>query len=108
MRFERAVRTGGAHELPRPVLLRDALRVVLVLAVADRGRYPPAAARFGARLVSERRLSVVEAQLTFAALQTLPGSDPVAGGEALCALLERHAEHDGARYLEQWLTARGG
>ena len=52
MRFERAVRTGNpnlviaaAHELPRPVLLRDALRVLLVLAVADADRYPPAAAR---------------------------------------------------------------
>jgi hypothetical protein len=59
MRFERAVRTGNpnlviaaAHELPRPVLLRDALRVLLVLAVADADRYPAAAARFGARLGS--------------------------------------------------------
>jgi hypothetical protein len=50
MRFERAVRTGNphlviaaAHELPRPVLLRDALRVLLVLAVADADRYPPLA-----------------------------------------------------------------
>ena len=69
MRFERAVRTGNpnlviaaAHELPRPVLLRDALRVLLVLATADPDRFPPAAARFGARLVNERRLSVAEAQ----------------------------------------------
>ena len=90
----RAVRTGNpniviaaAQELPRPVLLRDALRVLLVLVVADPGRYPPAAARFGARLVAERRLSVADAQLVFAALQTLPGADPLAGGEALCVLL---------------------
>src|SRR5690242_19259430 len=80
VRFERAVRTGNpnlviaaAHELPRPVLLRDALRVLLVLAVADAERYPPAAARFGARLVAERTLSVGERQLAFAALQTLAG-----------------------------------
>ena len=113
MRFERAVRTGNpnlviaaAHELPRPVLLRDALRVLLVLAVADADRYPPAAARFGARLVAERKLSVGEAQLAFAALQTLAGSDPLAGGEALVVLLEQHGEGEGARYLEEWLRAR--
>ena len=68
------------HELPRPVLLRDALRVLLVLAAADRDRFPPAAARFGARLVNERRLSVAEAQLVFAALQRLASSEPLAGG----------------------------
>ena len=113
IRFERAVRTGNpnlviaaAHELPRPVLLRDALRVLLVLATADPDRYQPAAARFGARLVAERRLSVAEAQLAFAALQTLSGPDPLAGGEALCVLLEQHGERDGARYLEEWLRAR--
>jgi hypothetical protein len=55
---------------------------LLVLAVGAPDRYPPAAARFGARLVAERQLSVNEAQLAFAALQTLPGSDPLAGGEA--------------------------
>jgi hypothetical protein len=113
MRFERAVRTGNpnlviaaAHELPRPILLRDALRVLLVLAAADPVRYPAAAARFGARLVTERKLSVAKAQLTFAALQTLSGSDPLAGGEALCVLLERHGEREAARYLEEWLRAR--
>jgi hypothetical protein len=113
-RFDRAVRTGNpnvviaaAHELPRPVLLRDALRVLLVLAAADLDRYPSAAGRFGARLVVERKLSVAEAQLAFAALQTLCGSDPLAGGEALCVLLEQHGERDAARYLEEWLNARG-
>jgi hypothetical protein len=113
MRFERAIRTGNpnlvvaaAHELPRPVLLRDALRVLLVLAGADPDRYQRAAARFGARLVAERRLSVAEAQLAFAALQTLVGPDPLPGGEALCALLEQHCEQDGARYLSEWLRAR--
>ena len=62
-RFERAVNTGNpnivlaaAHELPKPILLRDALRVVLVLATNAPDRFPTVAARFGARLVSERRL----------------------------------------------------
>ena len=85
------------------MLLRDALRVVLVLATRAPERFPAAAARFGARLVSERRLSVAEAQLAFAALQTLAGPDREPGGEALCALLERHHEPEAVHYLEQWL-----
>jgi hypothetical protein len=97
---------AAAHELPRPVLLRDALRVLLVLATADPDRFPPPAARLGARLVNERRLSVIEAQLVFAALQTLPSPEPLAGGEALCVLLEHHGERDAARYLAEWLRAR--
>jgi len=112
-RFDRAIRTGNpnlviaaAHELPQPVLLRDALRVVLAAAAPE--RYAPAAARFGARLVNERRLSVAEAELAFAALQTLAGPEPLAGGQALCVLLERNGERDAARYLEEWLKARGG
>ena len=109
-RFEMAVKTGNpnivlaaAHELPKPMLLRDALRVVLVLAGRAPERFPAAASRFGARLVSERRLSVTEAQLAFAALQTLAGPEREPGGEALCALLERHREIEAARYLEEWL-----
>ena len=89
-RFERAVQIGNpnivlaaAHELPKPMLLRDALRVVLVLAAAAPERFPAAAARFGARLVSERR------QLACAALQTLGGPERETGGEALCVLLTR-------------------
>jgi hypothetical protein len=110
MRFERAVRTGNptivlaaAHELPKPPLLRDALRVLLVLATAAPDRFPQAATRFGARLVSDCRLSVSEAQLAFAALHTLPDPDPAPGGEALCALLEHHRQPEAAHYLEQWL-----
>ena len=109
-RFERPVKIGNpnivlaaAHELPKPMLLRDALRVVLVFAVAAPERFPAAAARFGARLISERRLSVAEAQLAFAALQTLAGPDREPGAEALCALLERHHEIEAAQYLERWL-----
>jgi hypothetical protein len=82
MRFERAVRIGNpnlvlaaVHELPKPVQLRDALRVVLVLAVSAPEQFPAAAARFGGRLVSERRLALEEAQLVFAALGTLAGSE---------------------------------
>ena len=111
MRFERAVRVGNpnlvlaaAHELPKPVRLRDALRIVLVLATAAPDRFPAAAARFGARLVSERRLPLEEAQLVFAALGTLAGVERAAGGEALCTVLERRGETEAAHYLEQWLA----
>src|SRR5437764_5764329 len=104
-RFERAIKIGNptivlaaADELPKPMLLRDALRVILVLATAAPERFPAAAARFGARLVSERRLSVAEAQLAFAALQTLGAPERETGGEALCVLLERHHETEAARY----------
>ncbi len=106
-RFERALAIGkpsivlaAAHELPQPVQLRDALRILLVLAGGDPERFPTAAARFGARLVKEHRLSVTEAQLAFAALATLVTPEPVAGAEALSALLERHDQREASRYLD--------
>ena len=86
------------------MLLRDALRIV-VLATGAPERFPAPAARFAARLVSERRLSVAEAQLAFAALQTLAGPDREPGGEALCALLERHHETEAAQLLKRWLLS---
>jgi hypothetical protein len=74
VRFQRALQTGNpaivlaaAHELPKPVQLRDALAILLVRLDRDPERYPPAAARFAARLVSNRRLSLADAQLTYAA-----------------------------------------
>lgn len=113
VRFERAIATGrvslvlaAAHELPRPVQLRDALRILLVLATGDPGRFGPAAARFGSRLVSEHHLSVSEAQLAFTALASLPTPDPGAGAETLCLLLDRHGEERAARYLADWLATR--
>jgi hypothetical protein len=107
MRFERAVRVGNpnlvlaaAHELPKPVRLRDALRIVLVLAVGAPDQFPAAAARFGARLVSERRLPLEEAQLVFAALGTLAGVQRAAGGGRRGAVLgARASRRDGGRPL---------
>jgi len=107
---------AAAHELPQPVLLRDVLRVVLVLAAAASERLPPPGSVRG--LVNERRPSVAEAQLAFAALQTLAGPDPLAGGEALCVLLKRTAsatrpsisrsgsEHAAPRRRGPWPAAR--
>jgi hypothetical protein len=112
MRFERAVRTGNpnlviaaAHELPRPVVLRDALRVLLVVAVADadRTRRPlPASARVW---WSSESCRSPKRSWRSRRYRRWRGSDPLARGEALVVLLERHREGDGARYLEQWLRA---
>jgi hypothetical protein len=50
-------------------------------------------------------LSISEAQLALAALSTLAGPEPHAGGEALCVLLERHGERKAAEHLGEWLRA---
>ena len=50
---------------------------------------------------------MAEAQLAFAALQTLSGPERETGGEALGVLLERHRETQAARYVEDWLQASG-
>ena len=114
-RFERALAIGrpsiviaAANELPRPVQLKDAVRILLVLATGEPERFPTAAARFGSRLISEHRLDISEAQLAFAALATLTSSDPAAGAEALCVLLERHGEPRAAEHVGEWLRTRGG
>lgn len=113
VRFQRALQTGNpaivlaaAHELPKPVQLRDALAILLVLLDREPERYPAAAARFAARLVSERRLSLTEAQLTYSALQVLTSSEPLAGGEALAAVLEHHGELQASNRLGEWMTSR--
>lgn len=113
VRFQRALQTGNpaivlaaAHELPKPVQLGDALAILLVLLDRELERYPAAAARFAARLVSERRLSLTEAQLTYAALQALASPEPLSGGEALAAVLEHHGEVRAANRLTEWLSSR--
>ena len=79
-----------------------------MLASGDPDRFRAAAARFGSRLVSERRLEISEAQLAFAALAMLGTSNPTAGAETLCVLLERHGEQQAADYLAEWLRSRDG
>ena len=110
-RFERAIKIGrpsivlaAGHELPKPIQLRDAIRILLVLATSDPARFPVAAARFGSPLVSERGLSITEAQLAFAALANLTSQDPT---ETLGVLLDRHGERRAAEYVGDWLSARG-
>ena len=76
-------------ELPGPVSLEDALAILLVLLDREPETFPRAAARWGGRLVLERRLPLVDAQLTLAALAALPGPAASAGAEALIELSER-------------------
>lgn len=99
---------AAAHELPKPLRLEHAIRVLLVLAVSDPERFPAAAARFGLRLVQQCALGLADAQLAFTALGTLGTPDPAAGADALCTLLERHGEPKTARYLGDWVRERGG
>jgi hypothetical protein len=113
-RFDRAVAIGrssmviaAAHELPKPLRLEHAIRVLLVVVVSDPARFGAVAARFGLRLVQECCLGLADAQLAFAALGTLGTADPVAGAETLCMLLERHGEPKAARYLGDWVRERG-
>jgi hypothetical protein len=79
----------------------------VLLLTRDRApeRYDESAARFAARLVSDHRLSLVEAQLAYAALGALANDRPLAAGVALEALLEDHHEHATAAHLGEWLRA---
>jgi hypothetical protein len=113
MRFERALAIGrpsiviaAAHELPKPILPRDALRILLVLIAGEPDRFPAAAARYGARLATERQLTLAEAQLAYTALTMLSSPEPGAAGAALETLLEHHGEHEAAEHLADWLRRR--
>jgi hypothetical protein len=61
-------------ELPGPVALEDALAILLALVDREPETFPGAAVRWGGRLLLDRRLLLVDAQLTLAALVALPGS----------------------------------
>ena len=112
-RFDRALKTRNlaliipaALELPRPILLRDGLRVLLAIRELDARRYPAAAARFAATFTTRHRLTLAEAQLVVAALVALGGEAPGTGGEVLMSLLESHDEHEAAGHLGVWLEAQ--
>ena len=116
MRLKRALanpRTSGAQiraiaaELPQ-VGLEDALAITLGLLDRDPATFSRVAARWGARLVLERRLELDDAQLAFAALGALEGRQPRAGVEALAELTESVGLRDGGRLLLEWLERRDG
>jgi hypothetical protein len=87
--FKRALERGNfllawtlAAELPK-VPLADALALLLLALDQQPWRFETAAPRWHARLCDEARLTIAEAQLALAALQTLSGPGAVGGGQAL-------------------------
>jgi hypothetical protein len=96
-----------ARELPT-VGLEDALAIVLALLEREPGSFSRTGARWGARLVLERRLDLVDAQLVLASLATLEGPMAAAGAEALAELAQRSGLRRVQLLLEDWLEARPG
>jgi hypothetical protein len=89
--------------------LEDALAILLALLDREPETFPRAAARWGARLALERKLTLVDAQLALASLAVLPGPGPGAraGAEALIELADRHGPCRVDELLGGWMQARG-
>jgi hypothetical protein len=92
-RFRRALLTqnmtlidAAARELPQ-VGLDDALRILVVMASKRDECYERAAAKWAARVATERRLSLMQSRNLLDRLELLP-RDPEGVGTALHALLE--------------------
>lgn len=88
-RLHRALERGSASqiraivaELPRPPGLEDALAICLPFLDREPETYPRAAARWASRFALERPLTLIDAQLTLAALAALPSEGARAGAEA--------------------------
>jgi hypothetical protein len=71
-----------AAELPK-VPLADALSLLLLVLDQQPWRYERAAPRWHDRLCAEAQLTLPEAQLALAALQSLAGQGALGGGRAL-------------------------
>jgi hypothetical protein len=95
-----------ASELPQ-VPLADALALLLLARDVEPARYDRAAARWHARLCTERRLSIAEAQLALAALNALTGASAVSGPQAPAAVCELHGLDQEVQVIEDWLGDRG-
>ena len=115
MRLKRAIanpHTSGAQiraiaaELPQ-ICLEDALAILLALLDREPGSFERAAARWGARLTIEHRLTLTDAQLTLASIATLPGPGAPAGAEALIELADRYGLQRVDALLQAWLSGRG-
>jgi hypothetical protein len=93
-----------ATELPK-VPLADALSLLLLALDQQPWRFEKAAPRWHARLCAEARLTLPEAQLALAALQSLSGTGAVGGGQALVAICGAH-DHDERRRSPRRLARR--
>jgi len=90
-RFRRALLTknvglidAAARELPQ-IGLEDALRVLVVLAEKRDARFERAAAKFAARVTTERRLDLAESRYVLALAEALPRAP-----DAIAPLLGRY------------------
>jgi hypothetical protein len=97
---------AAAAELPS-VPLEDALDICLALLELEPHTYPRTAARWGSRLVIERKLDLVDAQLALSALAALPGPSAKAGAEALIEISTRYGLRRAEELLLGWLNRRG-
>ena len=95
-RFQRALQTNNpllvrsaAAELGK-VQLEDALAVCLVFLASEPAAYAPAATRWHARFVLERRASAPDAQLALAALHAMEAGDRATAAQTLAGLCERY------------------
>jgi hypothetical protein len=94
-------------ELPRPPGLEDAFAILLALLDREPSTYPLAAARWGSRFALERRLTLVDAQLTLAALAVLPEPGAQAGIETLAEITDRYGLRRLDELLLAWADRRG-
>jgi hypothetical protein len=112
-RLHRALERGSANqicaiaaELPR-IGLEDALAICLALLDREPETYPRAAAKWASRFAIERKLPLIDAQLTLSALAALPGDGARAGAEALIELAERYRLRRVDDLLTRWTERRG-
>ena len=94
-------------ELPRAPALEDALAILLALLDREPDTFSRAAARWGSRLVLERKLTLADAQLALAALEVLPSPGARAGAEALIELSARYGLRRVDDLLTGWMRQRG-
>jgi hypothetical protein len=97
---------AAAAELPHPIALEDAQDICLALLELEPHTYPQTATRWGGRLAIERKLTLVDAQLAFAALAALPGLGAKAGAEALIEISGRYGLPGVEERLLAWLDRR--
>jgi hypothetical protein len=106
-RFERALRTrnptlvrAAGAELPR-VGLEDALRICLILAAEEPGRYEPAAVRWlGRLLLEERGVTLSDAHVAAAGLAALAKDRDVPALAAFVGFCEAQGLARAARALD--------
>ena len=107
--FKRALARGNfllawtlAADLPK-VPLADALALLLLARDQQPWRFEAAAPRWHARLCSEAALTLSEAQLALAALQSPAGPSAPLGGRTLVGICRAHGLDDAVGILEGWL-----